>query len=610
MAVIHVLKPQIANQIAAGEVVERPASVVKELVENALDAGARAITVRIENGGMRSITVIDNGCGIAREDCRNAFLRHATSKITTADDLTHVMTLGFRGEALASIASVSRVTMTTRPKEAEVGTKLLIDNGTVVSEEDAPCVFGTSFVVEELFASVPARLKFLKSARTEAGYIGDYLGKMILARPEVSFRYEADGKTVYETYGDGDLFNAVFCVYGKTVADKLVPVSYDNGYMKITGFLGLPEISRNNRTFQTLFVNGRSIRSASVSAAVAQAYDTRLMIGRFPFFVLNLYLAPQEVDVNVHPTKAEVRFADDNRVFTTVSAAAKNALLDSAQHIEHGLDHVIPKQPVTDDIVPVPAMPEPNRPRIDFHAIGQSDKPSYSYRESNYNMFRATGTVGSTKSYRIETELKPTEQTKTEEEPLFTDTPIRIVGCVFLTYWIVTREEQMFLIDQHAAHERKLYEDLVSRRIEQTSQELLVAREVTLTPSEMEIWDAHQSEWIELGFGLTRSGALTLCMTAVPVLNGQMLNESYLHEVLALYEQAGRNPRETVLKEKLMQTACKHAIKGGEPVSEDEIRMLIGEFLSGRLPLTCPHGRPVVVRITKTELEKMFRRIV
>ncbi len=610
MAVIHVLKPQIANQIAAGEVVERPASVVKELVENALDAGASAITVRIENGGMRSITVIDNGCGIAREDCRNAFLRHATSKITTADDLTHVMTLGFRGEALASIASVSRVTMTTRPKDAEVGTKLLIDNGTVVSEEDAPCVFGTSFVVEELFASVPARLKFLKSARTEAGYIGDYLGKMILARPEVSFRYEADGKTVYETYGDGDLFNAVFCVYGKTVADKLVPVSYDNGYMKITGFLGLPEISRNNRTFQTLFVNGRSIRSASVSAAVAQAYDTRLMIGRFPFFVLNLYLAPQEVDVNVHPTKAEVRFADDNRVFTTVSAAAKNALFDSAQHVEHGLDHVTPKQPATDNIAPVPAMPETNRPRIDFHTIGQSDKPSYSYRESNYNMFRATGTVGSTKSYRIETEPKPAEQTKTAEEPLFTDTPIRIVGCVFLTYWIVTREEQMFLIDQHAAHERKLYEDLVSHRIEQTSQELLVAREVTLTPSEMEIWDAHQSEWIELGFGLTRSGALTLSMTAVPVLNGQMLNESYLHEVLALYEQAGRNPRETVLKEKLMQTACKHAIKGGEPVSEDEIRMLIGEFLSGRLPLTCPHGRPVVVRITKTELEKMFRRIV
>ncbi|MBQ2202754.1 MAG: ATP-binding protein, partial [Clostridia bacterium] len=224
MAVIHVLKPQVANQIAAGEVVERPASVVKELVENAIDAGATSVTVRIENGGMRSITVIDNGCGIAREDCRNAFLRHATSKISTADDLSHVLTLGFRGEALASIASVSRVTMTTRPKGAEVGTRLLLDNGTAVSEEDSSCVFGTTFVVEELFASVPARLKFLKSARTEAGYIGDYIGKMILARPEISFRYESDGKTVYETYGDGNLYNAVFCVYGATVAEKLAEV--------------------------------------------------------------------------------------------------------------------------------------------------------------------------------------------------------------------------------------------------------------------------------------------------------------------------------------------------------------------------------------------------
>lgn len=610
MAIIHVLKPQIANQIAAGEVVERPASVVKELVENALDAGATAITVRIENGGMRSITVIDNGCGIAREDCRNAFLRHATSKIETAEDLTHVLTLGFRGEALASIASVSRVTMTTRPKDAEVGTKLLIDNGTVISEEDAPCVFGTTFTVEELFASVPARLKFLKSARTEAGYIGDYLGKMILARPEVSFRYESEGKTVYETYGDGDLFNAIYCVYGKTVADKLVPVSYDNGYMKITGYLGLPEISRNNRSFQTLFVNGRSIRSLSVSAAVAQAYDTRLMIGRFPFYVLNLSLAPQEVDVNVHPTKAEVRFADENRIFTTVSAAAKTALIDSAQHIEHAFDNVMPKQPnVPEETAFQPSISK-ERPRIDFHSIKSDDRASYSYRESNYNTFQPTGTVGSVKSYRVTTPEKPADRPKPAEEPLFSDEPVHIIGCAFLTYWIATRGEQMYLIDQHAAHERKLYDGLVSREIEQSSQELLVAKEVTLTPSEMELWDANQSAFTELGFGLTRSGALTVSMTAVPVLNGRMLHDDYLHAALAIFEEQGKNPREAILKEKLMQTACKHAIKGGEPVTEDEIRDLIFRLLSGNVPLTCPHGRPVVVRITRTELEKMFRRIV
>lgn len=609
MAVIHVLKPHVANQIAAGEVVERPSSVVKELVENAIDAGATAITVRIENGGMRSITVTDNGCGIAREDCKNAFLRHATSKISTADDLTHVLSLGFRGEALASIASVSRVTMTTRPNGAEVGTKLLIDNGTVLSEEDASCVFGTTFVVEELFASVPARLKFLKSARTEAGYIGDYLGKMILCKPEISFRYESDGKTVYETYGDGSLFNAVFCVYGKTVADKLVPVEYDNGYMRISGFLGLPEISRNNRSFQTVFVNGRSIRALSVSAAVAQAYDTRLMIGRFPFFVLNLALAPQEVDVNVHPTKAEVRFADENRVFTCVSAAAKLALSASAQHIESAFDNVAPKQPE----IPVDSFRRPvqtSLPRSDFRFPNDSAKSAYTYRERRYNSFPDSGSTGGVKHFAIETDRAPKKETAEQTRPLIPGEPIRIIGCAFLTYWIVERGQNLFLIDQHAAHERKLYEELRNRKTELTKQQLLVPLEVTLTPSELELWDTNQARISELGFGLQRSGALTLSMDAVPVLNGQTLTEAYLHQVLSILSEQGKQPQEELLRERLMQSACKHAIKGGEPVREEEIEALLESFLSGEIPLTCPHGRPVVVRITEQEIEKMFRRIV
>ena len=430
MAAIHVLKPQVANQIAAGEVVERPASVVKELVENAIDAGATAITVQIENGGMRSITVTDNGCGIAREDCKNAFLRHATSKITTADDLSHVLTLGFRGEALASIASVSRVTMLTRQKDSEVGTLLLIDNGTVLREEDSSCVFGTSFTVEELFASVPARLKFLKSVRTEAGYIGDYIGKMILAKPEISFRYEADGKTVYETYGDGDLMNAVYCVYGSTVAEKLVPVDYDNGYMHVSGYLGLPEISRKNRAFQTLFINGRSIRSISVSSAVMQAYDTRLMIGRFPFFVLNLKLAPQEVDVNVHPTKAEVRFADENRVFMSVSAASKLALSTCEKHVESAFDLVQPNQPA----VPTVNSEDYHPVRVDFKEFAKQSKP-FSYRESEFNTFREKRDNGIVPSFTVHSPATPPERHKPERpEPLFDDEKPQIIGCAFGSY--------------------------------------------------------------------------------------------------------------------------------------------------------------------------------
>lgn len=608
MAVIHVLKPQIANQIAAGEVVERPASVVKELVENAIDAGATAVTVRIENGGMRSIIVTDNGCGIAREDCRNAFLRHATSKIATADDLSRVLTLGFRGEALASIASVSRVTMITRQTDAEVGTKMIVDNGAVLSEEDCSCVFGTTFTVEELFASVPARLKFMKSARTEAGYIGDYIGKMILARPDISFRYESDGKTVYETYGDGSLMNAVICVYGTTVADKLVAVNYDNGYMKIEGYLGLPEISRNNRTFQTLFINGRLIRSASVSAAVAQAYDTRLMIGRFPLFVLNLALAPQEVDVNVHPTKAEVRFADENRVFTSVSAAVRIALGATSMHVESAFDQVIPKQP---------ELPEESSdtqasvsvPHVDFHTYS-SQGTGYSYRENGFNTFRERKDRFGVPSFTVRTEAADTHSKTEPATPLFSDEQFEIVGCAFRTYWIVTRGETMFLIDQHAAHERKLYDDLSSRRIELTSQQLLVPKEIVLPPTEFAVWETNRERMNELGFGLVQSGATTLTVLEEPILNGQMLGEAYLHAVLTILSEHGKDVKQELMKERLMQTACKHAIKGGESISGEEISALLESFMKGEMPLTCPHGRPVIVRITKTELEKMFRRIV
>ncbi len=607
MPSIHVLKPQVANQIAAGEVVERPASVVKELVENAIDAGATAISVRIENGGMRSITVTDNGCGIAREDCRNAFLRHATSKITTSEDLSHVLTLGFRGEALASIASVSRVTMVTRQKESEFGTKLLIENGSVLSEEDYPSVYGTSFMVEELFASVPARLKFLKSVRTEAGYIGDYIGKMILARPEISFRYESDGKIVYETYGDGNLLNAIFCVYGSTIAEKLIPVDYDNGYMKVTGYLGLPEISRNNRTFQTLFINGRSIRSLSVSAAVAQAYDTRLMIGRFPFFVLNLSLAPQEVDVNVHPTKAEVRFADENRVFTSVSAASKLALGPSERHVESALDRIHPKQP---DSFPDFEIDQPSKsvPRIDFHALASS-KSDYAFRENGFNTFREKSTFGTVPKYTVQTEGSCRPIGKPVSEPLFTDEKPEIIGCVFQTYWIICRRDNLFLIDQHAAHERKLYDELCAHDMNLSAQQLLVPYEIVLAPSEIAVWESNQKTLSELGFELIRIGATTLQLFKVPILNGQLLNEPYLHAVLAIIEE-NKNVKEELLKERLMQSACKHAVKGGEMIAEEEIAELLNEFMRGNIPLTCPHGRPVVVRITKTELEKMFRRIV
>ncbi len=326
MARIQILQPHTANQIAAGEVVERPASVVKELVENAIDAHATSISVEIEDGGVRSIIVIDNGTGIAAEDCKAAFLRHATSKIRTIEDLSSLHTMGFRGEALASIAAVSAVSLTTRTADSETGTRIQVDGGVFSATENMACVPGTAMCVRDLFANVPARLKFLKSNRTEAGYVGDFMARMILSHPEIAFRYVSNGNVIYETYGDNDLFNAIFCIYGASVADRLIRVTYDNAYLKLDGYIGQQELNRPNRSFQSLFVNGRYIRSFPISGAVMRAYDTRLMNGRFPFFVLNLTIAPQEMDVNVHPSKMEVRFVDEQRVTGAVYAACRDVL--------------------------------------------------------------------------------------------------------------------------------------------------------------------------------------------------------------------------------------------------------------------------------------------
>lgn len=304
MARIRVLAPHVANQIAAGEVVERPASVVKELVENALDAGAQHITIEIENGGTDLIRVSDDGQGIPQEDCRTAFLRHATSKIAAADDLTHITTLGFRGEALASIASVSEVTLRTRTAGEEQGTLLRVAHGEVLEEAPCACVQGTTLEVRGLFANVPARLKFLKSIRTETGYVSDYVSRMIMAVPSVSFHLLNNGRTVYQSYGDGQLKNALLCVYGASVLSNLREVAFDDGYLSIAGFAGTEALARPNRLQQSFFLNGRYIRSYALSAALQRAYDTRLMTGRFPFAVLALRIAGGEVDVNVHPDKA------------------------------------------------------------------------------------------------------------------------------------------------------------------------------------------------------------------------------------------------------------------------------------------------------------------
>ena len=631
---IKVLPPALANQIAAGEVVERPASVVKELVENALDAGATAVTVEITDGGLSSIRVTDNGSGIQPEDCPTAFLRHATSKISTQEDLAAIGTLGFRGEALASIGAVSLVTMTTRVPGGEWGTRVVFDNGKLVSNEACSCVFGTTIQVDNLFAKVPARLKFMRSPRSEAGYIGDFMARAILGRPDIAFRFLSNGKCVYETYGDGKLKNAVFCVYGAQITDRLLPVLLDNGYVRIEGFVGNQEISRPNRSMETLFVNGRYIRSIGLFSAIQKAYDTRMMVGRYPFALLNITIAKEEVDVNVHPAKTEIRFVDQPRVENAVTAACAQALRQPV------IPQVkLPEQPKKPPVVEAMEAEEkrPYSPHTAYEQLTKQEKPAASYVEEykkqvvvpprsvlkestvsyTYNTFPKKESVEPKVSgievFAVAGSRKP-EPTpalrKAEQDALPMDFAVNIVGCAFNTYWIVQHGDDLYLIDQHAAHERRLYEEFNKQEVAAASQELLVPQLLTLQPREFELVEEWQNELEELGYRFERVGSLSLNLIAVPVLNGITFDGESLHQAINAIGEAGKGAKKALVREKLIYASCKHAVKGGEPLHKEEIVSLLKAYVEQGIPLTCPHGRPVVARLSRRDMERMFKRIV
>lgn len=652
MAKIHVLPPHLANQIAAGEVVERPASIVKELVENAIDAEATAITVSLHDGGLSSILVTDNGSGIAPEDAPNAFLRHATSKISSADDLSAINSLGFRGEALASIGAVAVVTMTTRTKGSDVGTKIVFDNGRMLTHQESACVLGTSIRVENLFAKVPARLKFLKSARTESGYCGDYMSRMILCRPDIAFRFLHNDKVVYETFGDGELKHAIFALYGSAVAEKMCQVDFDNGYMKLEGYIGNQEISRPNRSMESLFVNGRYIRSMGLSNAIERAYDTRMMVGRYPFAALHLTISPREVDVNVHPAKTQVRFADEARVAYGFTAACAQALKPKVvPQMQLPLSGKKAESPVT---APALIKKEAQAPSVSQKAVqdspfSEAEKRSEerkklvkygievptpqkmresSFTDYQYNSFtpKNESSVGGIPVYKVETshpyakvdstfspkvEARPeAERPKAVQEELALDASYQILGCAFNSYWIVEQGEAIFLIDQHAACERRLYEEFSARKTNVSSQELLVPEHIVLQPREYEQAMEYKKELEELGYRFDKEGSLGLLVSAVPVLNGMVFDGNFIHDALNAVGEAGRGATRALVRDKIISASCKHAIKAGEPIDKKEIEELLRLYLKDGTPLTCPHGRPVMVKISRKEIEKSFKRIV
>lgn len=643
---INVLAPNIANKIAAGEVVERPASVVKELIENSIDAGSNAITVEIMNGGISYIRITDNGSGIDENDVETAFLRHATSKLSAADDLSHIETLGFRGEALASIAAVSKVKMRTRTQAAEYGTMICIEGGVVTAKEPSGCPCGTTIEVSELFFNVPARLKFLKSPRSEAALIGDYVMRLILSNPSVSIKFINNGKTIYQSAGDGSLENAVFCVYGTEVTANLFPVNYDDGYLKLTGYVGSESLARNSRSQQSLFVNHRYIKSATVSYSVQRAFDTRLMHGKFPFFILDMLVSSYEIDVNVHPNKLEIRFKDDQRIGNSVLRAVNAAIdylpFDNASGAEPVLKSEAPKPEKlynlfenkhdgdnksvelsresafnsgdkstyvvysNDKDTNVPFIPDntDSVSRVVLHDRGNSSMPAF-----NFPSVQEVSDSGSIPVFSANNDKKRSPEISKPEQILLCDSPYTVIGAAFDTYIIVQQQDNLFLIDQHAAHERMLYEKLIRDELRFDSQILLVPERITLDPVQYEILCENLERFTELGFSVQPLNGTMIRIDAVPSMVSSNA-AGFISDAVSVIADAGSVSELDLVRSKLIQTACKKALKAGDRLEKEEIYEIIEAYKNGATPMTCPHGRPVIISITKTDLQKRFKRIV
>lgn len=650
MGKINRLDAFTSNRIAAGEVVERPSSIVKELVENSIDAGSTYITVEIQGGGIQSIRVTDNGSGIEPDDCLVAFERHATSKISRAQELDSIATLGFRGEALSSIAAVAQVELTTHVAGAEAGTFVRIHGGEVLESRPAGCPEGTTFLVQNVFYNTPVRLQFLKKPATEAGYIGEYMLRMILARPDISFKFLSNGRTIYQSPGDGDLKSAIYCVYGNEILQTLNRVEYRQEKLAISGYTSRSEGAKPSRAYQSFFVNGRYIRSAQLSAALQEAYGTRLMGGRFPACVLHISLPYDAVDVNIHPNKLDVRFREDAAVLPCLMRAVEEAvgsrsarvwsfqeprmaqIRDAIQPVQQSAfpqpRPKAPRQFPADAAPEVPGQPE-GQLAVDDSALRsmgpeESVRPTAAWtaRESNNLLAPQIPSLdyadkgGELPSIVIAPRRQLCEKAVEESEreaaaPLFDqiEEPVTIVGQAFGTYVLVQQMDQLYIIDQHAAHERILYNQYMDGTRPVASQQLLLPQELGLTPSERELLEQNEETFRQIGFSWEEGRGTGIQVLSVPYIFEQAETGAFLREVLLELSAGGGADVAGAKRQILAQSACKHAIKGNETLSRPEIQALLAQF--GQLGvLHCPHGRPIVVRMSRMELEKMFKRVL
>ncbi len=607
MSKINVLSKQVAELIAAGEVVERPSSVIKELVENSIDAGATVITVEIKHGGISYIRITDNGSGIEKEDVPLAFLRHATSKIKAENDLDSICTLGFRGEALAAISSVSKVEMLTKPKNQEMGIHYAIEGGTETDFSDAGCPDGTTIIIKDLFYNTPARMKFLKKDVSEANACATVIDRMALSHPEVSFKFIRDGKPTLNTTGDGKIKSAVYSVLGREFSNSLIELSGEYGGIGVNGLVCKPVACKATRNGQFTFLNGRLVRSGTVVAAVEQAYKNSAMIGKFPCFVIYLKVPFDTVDVNVHPAKTEVRFSDEKRIFDSVYAAVKNALQQGDTRPEvkiqkpqfNQFERMTTEQ-FRQTAIKTDEVEKPARSLV----FETPQKPDF------MNKFSYVGDKGQkTEPIKVE-ERKPTPKIDVDIEKTVTvekKEDIRIIGEAFGTYIVAEMGDSVFMIDKHAAHERILFNQLKNnRKIE--VQALLAPVTVMLQRDEYDAVINNNGLLLESGFEIDDFGNSTIAVRTVPATLVEEDISLILSEIAGSLINSGSV--DTVREENLFHSvACKAAIKAGTRISQYEMQNLAEKVLRSKDIMYCPHGRPVAFEIKKRELEKMFGRI-
>lgn len=656
---IAILNQETIDKIAAGEVVERPCSVVKELVENAIDAGSTAITVEIKEGGISFIRITDNGCGIERDQVAVAFYRHSTSKIRSAEDLLTVKSLGFRGEALSSISAVARVELITKTYDELTGTRYVIEGSKELSNEEIGAPDGTTFIVKDLFYNVPARRKFLKTAQTEGSYISDMVEKLALSHPDISFKFINNNQTKLHTSGNGNRKDIIYHIFGREISSSLLEVKHECEYFKVEGFIGKPVITRGNRNYENYFINGRYVKSNILSRAIEEAYKSFLMQHQYPFTVL-YFTFFSELDVNVHPTKMELRFSEGERVYKELYQAVHEAIMRRDVIPQVKLDEPVKRHTTVTDVdisrekvketaesdekaVKIPPvkenkLPEPfevNRikntqqhvyaPAPAGGAILREHRTEYEYNRPPLvpNTGKDSGTAQ--KEPTVETEIithepAPAEAPKQlsffdEDKKLLDEKNLadhKIIGQLFDTYWLIEFNDKLFIMDQHAAHEKVLYERFMRRAMDgkQASQQLMPPQIITLTLAAGQVLKENLDIITQMGFEIESFGGNEYAVRAVPVeLYGASGKDMVMEIIDDLMENPGRVSGETI-KSRIATMACKAAVKGNNRLQPAEVKELVRELLTLENPYNCPHGRPTMISMSKYELEKKFKRIV